>query len=129
VADGSEFAERMYAAISARDRDAIRALTSPDIVVGTTVESFRGPESLLGWMDDGDDAFDDFTVEPLDVDELGGHVVVSMRQRGRGKLSGAEVDDHITHVWTVRGGRAIRLQSFVSRDEAVRYARRPTGAG
>src|SRR5215207_6566183 len=105
----------MYAAVNARDRGAIRALTASDIVVGTTVEAFRGPESLLEWLDDGDDAFDNFTVELLDVEELDGHVVVSMRQRGRGKASGADVDDRITHVWTLRDGQATRLQSFAAR--------------
>jgi ketosteroid isomerase-like protein len=123
VSDGSEFVARVYAAINARDRAAIRALSGPDIVFATTVEEFRGPEALLEWMDDGDDAFDDFTVELLEVEELGEQVVVSMRQRGRGKASGADVDDHITHVWTIRDGRAIRLQSFADHDDALRYAR------
>ncbi len=126
MSEGAEFAARMYAAVNARDRGAIRALTASDIVVGTTVEAFRGPESLLEWLDDGDDAFDDFTVELLDVEELDGHVVVSMRQRGRGKASGAEVDDRITHVWTVRDGRATRMQSFANRDDAMRYAKGAT---
>ena len=123
MAEGREFAARMYAAVNARDRGAIEDLTASDIVVATTVEEFFGPESLLRWLDDGDEAFDDFTVELLDVDEVDGHVVVSMRQRGRGKASGAEVDDHITHVWTLRDGRATRLQSFANRDDAVQYAR------
>ena len=124
--EGSEFVARMYAAVNARDRAAIRELTAPDIVVATTVEAFHGPEALLAWVDDGDDAFDDFTVELLEVEELDGHVVASMRQRGRGKASGAEVDDRITHVWTLRDGRAIGLQSFARRDDAVRYAQRRT---
>lgn len=113
---------RVYAAVNARDREAIEALSAPDIVVATTVEAYSGPEALLEWMDEGDDAFDDFTVELLEVEVLGGRVVASMCQRGRGKASGAEVADHITHVWTLRDGRAIRLQSFAHRDEAVRYA-------
>ena len=124
----SEFAARIYAAINARDRGAITALSAPDIVVGTTVEAYRGREALLEWMDEGDDAFDDFTIELLDVEELDGQVVASMRQRGRGKASGAEVDDQITHVWTVRDGRATRLQSFASREDALRYARRSSSA-
>ena len=121
--EGAEYAALVYAAINARDREAIRALTAPDIVVATTVEAYRGAEAVLEWMDEGDDAFDDFTVELLEVEELGGHVVASMRQRGRGKASGAEVDDHITHVWTLRDGRPTRLQSFADHDDAVRYAR------
>jgi ketosteroid isomerase-like protein len=120
--EGSDFAARLYAAINARDREAIRALTAPDIVVRTTVEAYRGPEALLGWLDEGDDAFDDFTVVLLEVEELGGGVVVSMRQRGRGKASGAEVDDRLTHVWTLRDGRAIALRSFADHEDAVRYA-------
>jgi ketosteroid isomerase-like protein len=127
VSEGSEFAARVYAAINARDRAAIRALTAPDIVFATTVEAYRGPEALLEWMDEGDDAFDDFSVELLEVVELGGHVVASMRQRGRGKASGAEVDDHITHVWTLWDGRAVRLQSFARHDDALRYARQSSG--
>jgi ketosteroid isomerase-like protein len=122
VRDGSEFAARLYAAINARDREAIKALSAPDIVVATTVEAHRGPGALLEWLDEGDDAFDDFSVDLLQVEELGGHVLVSMRQRGRGKASGAEVDNRLTHVWTLRDGRAIRLQSFTDRDDAVRYA-------
>jgi ketosteroid isomerase-like protein len=128
VPEGSEFAALVYAAVNARDRAAIKALSAPDILVGTTVEAYRGPEALLEWMDEGDDAFEDFTVELLDVEELGEHVVASMRQRGRGKASGAEVDHHFTHVWTLRDGRAIRMQSFAHRDDAVRYARQSTDA-
>jgi uncharacterized protein len=124
VPEGIEFAARVYAAINAREREAIKALCAPDIVLGTTVEAYRGPEAVLEWLDEGDDAFDDFTVELLDVEELAGRVVVSMRQRGRGKASGAEVDDGITHVWTLRDGRAMRLQSFADREDAVRYAQR-----
>jgi ketosteroid isomerase-like protein len=123
VPEGSEFVARVYAAVNARDRAAIHALSAPDIVVGTTVEAYRGAEALLEWLDEGDDAFDDFTVEVLEVEEVGGHVVASMRQRGRGKASGAEVDHRFTHVWTLRDGRAIRMQSFAHRDDAFRYAR------
>ena len=124
MSDGRELATRLYAAINGRDRDAIRGLTAPDIVVATTVETFHGADALLGWMDDGDDAFDDFNIELLSLEELAGHVVVSMRQRGRGKTSGAEVDLPFTHVWTVRDGVATQLKSFTDRDDAVRYAER-----
>ena len=121
--EGSDFATRFYAAVNARDRDAITALTAPDVVVATTIEAFRGREALLDWMDDGDEAFDDFAIELIEVEELDGHVVVSMYQRGRGKASGAEVENQITHVWTLRDGVAIALRSFADHDEGVGYAR------
>jgi ketosteroid isomerase-like protein len=112
----------VYAAINGRDREAIKALSAPDIVVATTVETHRGPGALLEWMDEGDDVFDDFVVELVEIEEVGGNVVVSMRQRGRGKASGADVVLPFTHVWTVRDGRAVRVQSFTDHDEAMRYA-------
>ena len=120
--EGSDFAARVYEAINARDREAIKALCDPDIVVGTTVEAYRGPEAVLEWLDEGLDAFDDFTVDLLEVEERGGHVMASMRQRGRGKASGAEVDHEFTHVWTLRDGRAVRMRSFSDHEDAVRYA-------
>ena len=46
VVGGSDFAARVYAAINARDREAIKALSAPDIVVATTVETHRGREAL-----------------------------------------------------------------------------------
>jgi ketosteroid isomerase-like protein len=128
VADGHEFAARMYAAINARDREIVESLSAPDIVVATTVETHRGSRALLEWMDEGDDVFEDFVIELLDVEELAGHVVASMRQRGRGKASGAEVDLPFTHVWTLRDGRAIELRSFTDRADAVSYARGSSGA-
>jgi ketosteroid isomerase-like protein len=67
------------------------------------------------------------TISPsscLEVEELGGHLVASMRQRGRGKASGAELDHRFIHVWTLRDDRAIRMQSFADRDDALRYAQR-----
>jgi ketosteroid isomerase-like protein len=124
VSQGTEFAARISAAINARDREAIKALTAPDVVVKTTVEAYRGPEALIEWLDEGDDAFDDFTVDLLEVEELAGHVVVSMRQRGRGKASGAEVDNCLTHVWSLHDGLGISMHSFSVRGDAVRYARR-----
>jgi ketosteroid isomerase-like protein len=123
VPEGSELVARVYAAVNARDRGTIEALSSPDIVVETTVEAYSGRAALLDWLDEGDDSFDDFSVELLGVEELGGHVLASMRQRGRGKLSGAEVDHRFTHVWTFRDGQAIRLRSFADHKDAVRYAR------
>jgi ketosteroid isomerase-like protein len=121
--EASDFAARVYGAINANDRDAVRALSDPDLVIGTTVEAYRGQDALLGWFDEGADAFDDFTVEVLGVEEISGHVLISVLQRGRGKVSGAEVDHPFIHVWTIRDGRGTTLRSFSDRDDAVRYAR------
>jgi hypothetical protein len=58
VPDGSGFAARISAAINAGDDGAIRALSAPELVVGTTVEAYRRRNALLESMAEGDDAFE-----------------------------------------------------------------------
>ena len=38
---------------------------------------------------------------------------------GRGKLSQIEIDQHFAMVWTLRGGRAVRMDLYPTRDEAL----------
>jgi hypothetical protein len=47
--EASDFAARVYAAINSNDREAVRALSDPDLVIGTTVVAYRGQDALLGW--------------------------------------------------------------------------------
>ncbi len=51
--------------------------------------------------------------------DAGDHVVVFCRFRGTGKESGVEVDTQGAHVWSMRDGRAARLEIFSSRQRAL----------
>ena len=47
-------------------------------------------------------------------------VLVFSREGGRGRGSGAEVVTQPTaHLWTIRDGKAIRMQSYWERSEAL----------
>ena len=57
------------------------------------------------------------------IDAGGDQVLVFTREGGRGRGSGAEVETHPTgHLWTLRDGKAIRLQSYWERYEALEAA-------
>jgi ketosteroid isomerase-like protein len=56
-------------------------------------------------------------VEFLDYDE---HIVVRIRQRGRGRSSGAVVESEIVHVLRVDEGRLLELRGFSTMDEALK---------
>jgi ketosteroid isomerase-like protein len=74
-----------------------------------------GFESLIrSWID----AFDDFHIEPLEVTERGHFLIASVRQSGRGRASGLDISIEIAHVWKVENGRAIRLESYRSAEDA-----------
>jgi ketosteroid isomerase-like protein len=72
----------------------------------------RGREGFRALVQSWLDAFDEFRIEPLEVTEQADKLIASVRQSGRGRGSGVEIAVEIAHVWTVRDGQAIRLESF-----------------
>ena len=59
------------------------------------------------------------TIEAEEIIPAGDSVVVAVRQRGEGDASGAVTEFRYFHVWTFRGGKAIRLETIRERDEAL----------
>ena len=69
--------------------------------------------------------WDDYSVEAEDIVDAGASVVVVIHEYGRGKGSGVPVDKVHPQLWTFRGGRIIRWDSFQSRAEALEAAGLP----
>jgi len=66
--------------------------------------------------------WDDYSVEAEELVDAGASVVVILREQGRGKGSGAPFQKLHPQVWTFRGGRIIRWDSFQTRAEAIEAA-------
>ena len=64
-------------------------------------------------------SWDDWRIEATDYREVGDSVVVRARRTGIGKGSRVPVEDESFHVWTLRGGKAIRLEVFRTETEAL----------
>lgn len=64
----------------------------------------------------------DYSVEAEEILDLGQSVVVILRERGVGKGSGAPVEKRHPQLWTFRGDRIIRWESFTSRAKAIEAA-------
>jgi ketosteroid isomerase-like protein len=62
------------------------------------------------------------TIEAEEITEAGDTVVVAVRQAGIGGGSGAPAELRYLHVWSFRGGKAIRLETFRERAEALEAA-------
>jgi ketosteroid isomerase-like protein len=62
------------------------------------------------------------TIEAEEIIPAGDSVVVAVFQRGEGDASGAVTEFRYFHLWTFRGGRAIRLETIRERDEALEAA-------
>jgi ketosteroid isomerase-like protein len=63
--------------------------------------------------------WDDYSVEAEELLEAGPSVVVILRESGCGKESGAPFEQTHPQLWTFRGDRIIRWDSFQTRAEAL----------
>ena len=64
-------------------------------------------------------AWDDLEFEVEEYIDAGERVVVILSQRGRSKATGIPVDMRFAQVWTLRDGRAIRMQMYANPEEAL----------
>ena len=89
------------------------------VAASTGVGEYRGHEGMRRFVSDYFDDWEYFRLEPSEYFDDGPNVVVVMRAAARGRRSGVQIDGELAHVWTFRGRRAIRHQSFGSRAEAL----------
>jgi len=70
------------------------------------------------------EAIEDYRMVPEEFIDAGGdQVLVFSREGGRGRGSGAEVMTQPTaHLWTLDGGKAVRMRSYWDRDHAIEAA-------
>ena len=128
-----EIVRRIYDAVARRDVQSILALYDPDIEVrfspGTLADrigeagSFHGHEGLRAFDRELRQAFEDFETNYDELLDAGERVVSVARYRATGRRSGIEIDGPPQFgIWTVRGGRVIRVDWFDSRAEALEAA-------
>ena len=65
----------------------------------------------------------DYQMDVEEIVDAGQSVVVILRERGVGKGSGAPFEQQHPQLWTFRGDRIIRWESFSSRAAALEAAR------
>ena len=110
-----------------RDRDVARMRTLFDeqseftsTVAAIEGGPYRGRDGIERYVSDLDDVFDDWHSEDERYLDAGdGRVILTYRVVGRGKGSGAPVDEEIAIVWTIRDGKALRGKVFLDPEEAL----------
>lgn len=85
-------------------------------------EVLHGRESVLSFFRRFLGTWEEYHAEFDDYVEIGDHVVVSVRDGGRGRGSGVEVERRFAQVWTVRDGAVVRFRAYPDRDSALRAA-------
>jgi ketosteroid isomerase-like protein len=87
--------------------------------------SYRGREQWAEFLDTWTGDFDwALELEQL-IDAGDGRVVVISLQRATGKASGVPVELRMGGIWTVEGGRVIRVENFLEPADALQAAGLP----
>ncbi len=118
---------RQAAAAAPDDPEPLFALLADDVVwdyVGAFPESatYHGPDGVREFFGQWVGAFDDFGLAADEVIGAGDHVVVRMRQWGRGKQTGASVENRMWQVFTFRGDKIVHCGGYPTEAEAFAAA-------
>jgi ketosteroid isomerase-like protein len=68
-------------------------------------------------------AWESYTAEAEELIDAGDQVVVVHHEHGRGRGSGAEVDNRSANLFDVRNGKIVRRRPFPDRAEALEAVR------
>jgi ketosteroid isomerase-like protein len=128
-----EIVRHVYEAVDRGDNGAVLAAYEPDVEMDFTQsplvalfkqDVYKGHDGLRSFFRERyEEAWG--TIEDVCeelVDAGGDHVVSVIRTRGRGRVSGAEVEIVHAGLWTLRGDKIVRLRMFGSREDALAAA-------
>jgi ketosteroid isomerase-like protein len=125
-----EIVRKLFDATARRDTESVLSIYHPDVewdgsrhpwsqvLPGKAV--FRGHQELRAWARRYYETWEnlDDTIEEL-ID-AGDQVISIVSTRGRGRLSGIDVDwQGNAGIWTIRNGKVVRVVWFRSREEAL----------
>ena len=123
-----DFLSGGYRAFNRGDIDTLEAMMVEDFVWNEADEVpgrklCESREEFSAYMRGFDRLWEEFAFEPLGYEQIGPEqVIATVRGRGIGRASGAEVELVIHHVWTVRDGKVIRMDAFLDGREAHEHA-------
>jgi ketosteroid isomerase-like protein len=121
---GLEPVRAIIAALNRGDVEGMLARMDPDfewrpLEASPVAQVYRGHEQVRRYVEDWLSTFEALRLELEDTAAVADRVVAVVHGHGRGRASGLQLDNRFCQVWTVRGGTAIRMEEYASRDEAL----------
>ncbi len=90
---------------------------------GVEASQARDKAGLKKWFEKMDEVWERLAFDPTEISALDAERVIAVvHTSGRAKGSGIEIDQELTHLWTVRDGKAIRLETYSTKREALEAA-------
>lgn len=122
-----EVVRQIWDAAGRRDTQAVLSLYDTDVdldvsgfpVVATDADHYRGHEGLRRLFAEWGEIWEGADSELLELIDAGERVVSVYSYRGRGRASRLPVEEVFASVWTIRDQKVMRVEWFISRDEAL----------
>jgi ketosteroid isomerase-like protein len=127
-----EIIRRMYDAAASRDSPTVLEIYDPAVevdmsqapcrdVIGGRV--YHGHDGLRAFYRQWNDAWETVESELEELIDAGDRVISIETTRARGRASGATVELHECGIWTLRGGRIVRVDWLdATREEVLEAA-------
>jgi len=123
-----QIAARAYSAFNEGGVEAMLEFLDPEIEWHTWEgfarkrRVFHGHEGVREVLAVYQENIDELRADPLEMVDAGVRLVVPFRLYGRAMGTDEEVSLELVHVWTIAGERAMRLEVYPTKAEALRAA-------
>ncbi len=125
---------RLLEAFNGRDMERILSLPDPEFEavipaqLSAEPDTYRGHEGIRRYFESFYEVMDEIEFEAERFWDAGDAVVAAVHMRAKGKRTAIPVVQSFTQLWRMRGARALRVQTYVSREEALAAAGLPPQA-
>ena len=133
ASDNLEIVQRGFEAFNEKGVEGIIPMIHPEFEATTPPnlasepDTYRGPDGMRRWFDSFDEVMDQIRWDAHGFQQVGDRVVVEFTLRARGKSTGLDFGQEAVMVWTLRDGKATRVELFETLDEALAAAQEPEG--
>jgi ketosteroid isomerase-like protein len=123
-----EVVRKSVDAVNRGDIEEVLSLAHPDaelhsaIIGGAEGNVYRGYDGFRTWFAEITASFEELDTELTEFRTVDDHVIAFGRMHARGRASGLELDSETGWVFTVRGGKVVKAEGFLSRAEALKAA-------
>jgi ketosteroid isomerase-like protein len=118
-----ELVREIVGALNRGDLDAMLARMDPSfewrpLENSPVARVHRGHDQVRHYVEDWLATFESLRLELEELTEAGDHVVAVVLGHGRGRVSEVALESRFCQVWTVREGRAFRMEEYATREAA-----------
>jgi ketosteroid isomerase-like protein len=112
-----ELVRRAHEALNAGNIDELVTLCHHDFQLDMSDRAlnpatYQGHEGIRQFYSEVQEVWERYVWEPEEMLDEGDVVVALLRTEGRGRGSGVEIDRKTAMIWTLRGGKALRLRFY-----------------